>query len=137
MVPQGLADDGQFGGRGGQETRAEVIDLARVHGNEGQAGVEVVSTIRLGVRDQVRQQRVSPAAIPSQLGDDVGHLGDLDRGQLIYQVGGIQGAVPLPGSPQEQDSQEEQTGHRAQIMPGRLPHHLPLRRVPVTSARTE
>ena len=60
-----------------EEPTAKVIDLRRVHRQEGEAGVEFLPGVHRCLAILLPQERIGPLSILSHLADDARHLRSL------------------------------------------------------------
>ncbi len=74
MRGEGVTDHGNLVWSSVEEPAAKVIDLRRVHGQEGEAGMELLPRVQPWPALLLPQQRVGPPSIPGHLGDDTGEL---------------------------------------------------------------
>ena len=131
MSRQGVPDHRQFRRPGIQKAAVEVVHLAVVPGQQGQAGVEMFLGVFGGVPGVAQQAGIGPAVVRGQLGHQARHVRRLRRDDRLDQFLGLYRAVTLVTTPAQQHEEEQngQAPHR--MIPACLPHHHPLRRGPV------
>ena len=89
MRSESVSDHGNFVRARIEEPAVKVIDLRRVHGQEGEAGVEFLPGVYACLAQLLPQQRVGPLAIPGHLGDDARNLRGLGIKNRSHQPSGV------------------------------------------------